>query len=31
MRRRGDELSEHILFTAKDVFLEFGLSARRWT
>ena len=24
MRRRGDELSEHILFTAKDVFLEFG-------
>jgi AcrR family transcriptional regulator len=24
MRRRGDELSEHILFAAKDVFLELG-------
>jgi AcrR family transcriptional regulator len=24
MRRRGDELSEHILFTAKEVFLEIG-------
>jgi AcrR family transcriptional regulator len=24
MGRRGGELSEHILFTAKDVFLEFG-------
>lgn len=24
MRRRGDELSEHILFAAKDIFLELG-------
>jgi AcrR family transcriptional regulator len=24
MGRRGDELSEHILWVAKDVFLEFG-------
>jgi AcrR family transcriptional regulator len=24
MGRRGDKLSEHILFTAKDVFLELG-------
>jgi AcrR family transcriptional regulator len=24
MGRRGDELSEHILFTAKDIFLELG-------
>src|SRR3954464_1993521 len=24
MGRRGDELSEHILFAAKDVFLELG-------
>lgn len=24
MARRGDELREHILFTAKDVFLEMG-------
>ena len=24
MGRRGDELSEHILFTAKDVFLKLG-------
>jgi hypothetical protein len=24
MARRGDQLREHILFTAKDVFLEMG-------